>query len=135
MSAVTDGCDVPDSGGANWKHGGMIGYQGAAVNATMNIEPLVVRQIWDKGKADGQQCNDVNSKRYMDQTTAQANIGDYCAQSHAHAGGIGEAGSHFTQIFNEGTPSRVEVTTEWPTGSRNYEIFQEECQYYLSVLK
>lgn len=135
LSVVTDGCDVPKAGEQNWKHGGAIAYHSDIVNATLNIEPLVVRKIWDKGKAEGQQCNDVNNKRYLDQASAQANIKDYCKQSVVHSGGLGKAGSKFLQTFNDGTPGRVEVTTEWPAGVRDYEIFEEECQYYLSVLK
>lgn len=135
LSVVTDGCDIPQAGGQNWKHGGGIAYQSNVVNATMSIEPLVMRKIWEKGKADGQQCNNVDTKRYLDQATAQANIEDYCKQSVAQPGSLGRAGSKFSKTFNEGTPGRVEITTEWPAGTKSYEVFQEECQYYLSVLK
>ncbi|KAF2166025.1 hypothetical protein M409DRAFT_23753 [Zasmidium cellare ATCC 36951] len=136
LDVVTDGCDVPTDGknSANLKHGGIIPYQSKVGNASLSIEPLVVRRVWDKGKAGGQQCNSISTNNYLDQATLQGNIVDYCRQSSAQPHGIGSSGSTFSQVFNEGTPSRVEIATTWPTGARNYQIFEEECRYYLSVL-
>lgn len=137
LDVVTDGCDVP-SGGANaenLKHGGTIGYQSRVVNATLNIEPLVVRRIWDGGHAGGQQCSDVSNNNYLDQPTLQDNINDFCAKSAAQPRGIANSGSSFSRTYNDGTPDRVVLTTTWPTGPRNYQIFQDECVYYMGVLK
>ena len=138
LDVVTDGCDVPNSSGSNadnLKHGGAIAYQSKVVNASLNIEPLVMRRIWDKGHAGGQQCNDVSTNNYLDQETLQSNINDFCAKSAAQSNGIANSGSTFSQKYNDGTPDRVVLTTEWPQGPRNYQIFQDECNYYMGLLK
>jgi hypothetical protein len=133
LDTVTDACDTNTNG--DGKHGGAITYKSPAVDATLKIEPLVVKRMWNKGKAGGKQCNDVTTDNYMDQETLQATIDDVCKQSVAQPHGIAESGSKFTQTFNDGRPDRVEITTEWPTGPRNYQVFEEECQYYLGVIK
>ena len=135
LDVVTDSCDVPVSGGDNLKHGGTIPYQSQVVNATLNIEPLVVRRIWDGGQAGNEQCNDISTDNYLDQPTLQSNIGDFCTKSAAQPGGIANSASTFSLTYNDGTPDRVVLTTEWPQGPRNYQIFQDECNYYLGLLK
>lgn len=132
---VTDGCDVPHDGqnAANLKHGGTIGYQSDTVNATLTVEPLIVRRMFDKGKADKHQCNDVGSKRYLSQATLDDNINKYCSDSASK--GIGNRSTAFVRDYNDDTPSRVQLRTEWPPGWREYQIFEEECKYYMGVLK
>jgi len=133
LDTVTDACDTQTSG--DGKHGGAITYESQAVNATLKIEPLVMKRIWNKGKAGGEECNQVSSNYYMDQETLTANIEDFCKQSAGQPNGIAESGSKFTRTFNDGRPDRVEISTEWPTGPRSYQIFVEECQYYLGVIR
>jgi len=33
------------------------------------------------------------------------------------------------------TPDEVKLTTVWPQGPRNYQVFWEKCEYYTTVLK
>lgn len=136
LETVTDGCDVPGDGRNvdNMKHGGIIAYDSKAFDATLSITPLVVRQIWDKGQAGGQSCNPMDSHNYLDHDTLQSNIDDYCQKSAAQAGGIANSGQKFEQVYNDGTPDRVVLSTEWPEGPRNYQIWQTECTYYMGVL-
>lgn len=138
LDAVTDGCDVPSgaSNTADLKHGGLIPYRSSVVNATLNIQPLVMRRIWNHGKpTGGQRCNDIGSRNYLDQPTLESNINDYCQALTAQPHGIGYAGTNFTKIYNDGTPDRVALTTKWPKGVRNFQIFEEECQYYMATIK
>lgn len=135
LDTLTDGCDIPAADGANWKHGGSIAYSSKVVNATLNIEPLVVRRIWNKGKAGNPQCNPTNSNHYLDQETLQDNIKQYCAQPAAQLKEIAVSGTLFNREFNTGTPDHVNLKIQWPRGPRNYQIFQEECVYYMSVIK
>lgn len=135
LDVVTDGCNVPLPGADNLKHGGSIPYKSNVVNATMIIEPLVVRREWNGGKAGGHKCNPITSNHYIDQDTLQSNVVDFCKQSAAQPRGIAQSGSKFSKVFNDGTPDRVELTTKWPTGPRDYQIFQDECTYYMGVLK
>ena len=133
LDTIADACDTQTNG--DGKHGGAIAYESHAVNATLRIEPLVMKRMWNKGQAGGQQCNDVSSNHYMDQETLSSNIDAFCKQSAAQDNGIADSGSAFTQTFNDDRPDRVEISTEWPTGPRNYQIFEEECRYYLGVIK
>lgn len=135
LNVVTDGCDVPGPSSINWKHGGLISYDSTAVNATLMINPLVMRRAWDRGKAGNQQCYDVGTNNYMEQGTLQNSIGDFCTQSAAQPNGIANAGSTFTKIYNDGTPDRAILTTTWPQGALNYQVFKEECEYYMGVIK
>lgn len=133
LDTVTDGCNVPQPGQSNDKHGGLIEYTNSKLNATMKIEPLVMRRIWDGGQAGGQQCNGIDTNNYLDQGTLQSNIADFCAKSAEQK--IADSDSTFSQVYNDGTPDRVELSTQWPKGERNYEVFQDECQYYMSVIR
>lgn len=137
LDVLTDGCDVPSGGNnpENLKHGGLISYQSRVTNASLSIEPLVVRRMWDKGRAGGQLCNGVGTNHYVDQATLDANIIEYCNNSKAQPNGIGVSGLTFRQNLNVGTPSQLDISTTWPSGPRNYQIFEEECRYYLSVVK
>ncbi|KAF7186645.1 Lipase 1 [Pseudocercospora fuligena] len=143
LGVATDGCNVPDpadTSAENNKHGGSIEYESPDVNATFSIEPLVLRQIWNGGQATiGQQCNGPDTLFYLDQPTLQANIQSYCKESAAQPPfnhvGLADAGATFWMTSNDGTPSRVDLITEWPAeGPRSFEIFEEECQYYMSVI-
>lgn len=134
LDTVTDGCDT-DNGG-DGKHGGQIFYESQAVNATLKIEPLVMKRVWDNWQDGGQECSSIDNRYYMDQETLSSNIDDFCKQSAAaQPSGIAESGTTFSQIFNDGRPDRVKISTEWPTGPRNYQVFEEECLWYLGVLK
>lgn len=136
LDVVTDGCSVPIAGSnaQSMKHGGTIAYHSDIVNATLTIEPLVMRRIWDKGQAGGQQCTSVSTHNYLDQMTLQQNVIDYCKASAAQPDGIAVSGSTFSKTFNDGTTDGVSISTTWPRGPRNYQIFEEECLYYLGVL-
>lgn len=129
FDTVVDGCDIPGAGGSNVKHGGSIGF---AANATLSIDPLVMQRIWDKGKATGQQCNGINNQNYITQSTLAANIKDFCTASAGQ--NIANSGSTFTKDYNTGTPDHVTLTTTWPKGSLNYQVFADECNYYLSTI-
>ncbi|KAF2113969.1 SGNH hydrolase-type esterase domain-containing protein [Lophiotrema nucula] len=136
FSVVTDGCDVPGPAGQNpdnLKHGGAIPYASDVGVATLKIEPLVVRRMWDKGVGTGQKCNDVSSRRYLDQPTLEQNFKDFCTKS-AATWRVALAGSKFQLSYNDGTPDHVVITIDWPPGPYNYEIFEEECSYYMAVL-
>ncbi|CAD0112710.1 unnamed protein product [Aureobasidium uvarum] len=133
LDIMTDGCNVPQSGQSSDKHGGLIEYTNTKLNATLKIEPLVVRRIWDGGQAGGQQCNSIDTNNYIDQGTLASNIGDFCTKSAGQ--NIAESDSIFSQIYNDGTPDRVELSTQWPKGQRNYQVFQDECVHYMSVIK
>lgn len=136
LAAVTDGCDVPrDHKDSNAKHGGTIAYESQVTNATMRIEPLVMKRIWNRGRAGGQQCDSTDSRFYVDQATLQSNIDEYCTKFAAQPGGIAESGSTFRSTFNDDRPDRVEIVTQWPRGPRDYQIFEDECRYYMAVIK
>lgn len=138
LDTLTDGCSVPPPGATtDWKHGGAISYTPNNQNVTLTIEPRVVRTIWDGGQ-DGQgnaQCSDPGSNQYLDQATLAANIADFCAQSAAQPNGVAQPGTVFSQTYNDGTPDRVVLSTEWPLGPRSFQIFQDECSWYMSVLR
>lgn len=136
LGVVTDGCDVPGDGKNvdNMKHGGLIAYDTEDMNATLSITPLVMRKIWDKGQAGGQSCNPMDSNNYVQHDTLERNIKDYCQQSAAQAGGIANSGQTFQQTFSANTPDEVVLSTEWPQGARNYQIWAAECEYYMGVL-
>ena len=129
FDTVVDGCDIPDPGDSNVKHGGSIGF---ATNATLSIDPLVMQRIWDKGKATGQQCNGINNEHYVTQSTLAGNIQDFCTASAGQ--NIANSGSTFTKDYNVGTPDHVTLTTIWPNGLLNYQVFADECNYYLSTI-
>lgn len=133
LDVVTDDCDVPKEGEGNLKHGGTIDSAYTTVDATLRIEPLVMRRIWDGDQSDNKECNPIDTHNYVDQGTLESNIDAYCTESAKQE--VAESGSMFTQTFNDGTPNRVVLTTEWPKGPRNYQVFWEECQYYMGVLK
>lgn len=67
LDVVMDGCNVPKEGGSNFKHGGTIDSNYPTVDATLRIEPLVMRQIWDRYDGDNQKCNPVDTNHYIDQ--------------------------------------------------------------------
>ena len=137
LGVVTDGCDVPGEGDTdNSKHGGTISYRNPAANATLRIEPLVMKKVWDRWDGiPAKQCNDPTSNNYMDTATPDVNINDFCKLLSTQPGGIAESGSTFTQTYNDGRPDRVDLTINWPLGPCNYQIFKEECVYYMSTLK
>lgn len=129
FDTVVDGCDIPGAGGSNVKHGGSIGF---AAKATLSIDPLIMQRIWDKGKATGQQCNSINNQHYVTQSTLAANIQDFCKASVGQ--NIANSGSTFTKDYNAGTPDHVTLTTTWPDGQLNYQVFADECNYYLGTI-
>ena len=129
FDTVVDGCDIPGAGDSNVKHGGSIGF---ATNATLSLEPLVMQRIWDKGKGTGQQCNGVNNQHYVTQSTLAANIQDFCKASVGQK--IANSGSSFTKDYNAGTPDHVTLTTSWPNGPLSYQVFADECNYYLGTI-
>lgn len=127
FDTVIDGCDTTGS----TKHGGSIGF---AANATLSVDPLVVRQEWDGGQATAHQCNGINNNNYVTRSTLAGNIQDFCTASVAQPNGIANAGSTFTQDYNANTPNHVTLTTTWPPGPRNFQIFPDECNYYLGTI-
>lgn len=129
FDTVVDGCDVPGAGGSNLKHGGSIGF---AANATLSVNPLVMQRIWDKGKGTGQQCNGINNQQYVTRSTLAGNIQDFCNASAGH--NIANSSSTFTKDYNAGTPDHVTLTTTWPNGPLNYQVFADECNYYLGTI-
>ncbi|KAI9829475.1 MAG: hypothetical protein M1819_006295 [Sarea resinae] len=131
FDSLIDSCDVPNgnSNPLNLKHGGSIGF---ATNATLSIEPLVVRQEWNKGRATAHQCNGINNNNYIDQATLAGNIQAYCQSSASKI--LANASSTFTQDFNANTPDHVTLTTKWPAGPLSFQIFQDECNYYMSTI-
>ena len=127
FDTVIDGCDTTGS----TKHGGSIGF---AANATLSVDPLVVRREWDGGQATAHQCNGINTNNYVTQSTLAANVQDFCTASAAQANGIATAGSKFTKDYNANTPDHVTLTTTWPPGPLNFQIFSDECNYYMSTI-
>lgn len=78
FDTVVDGCDFPNNDNPdNNNHGGAIGF---AVNATLSIEPLVVRQIYANGKATTPRCNGITTNNCITYNTLLANIQDYLHQ-------------------------------------------------------
>ena len=127
FDTVIDGCDTTGS----TKHGGSIGF---AANATLSVDPLVVRREWDGGQATTPQCNGINNKNYVTQSTLAANIQDFCTASAAQPNGIATAGSTFTKDYNANTPDHMTLTTTWPPGPLNFQIFPDECKYYMNTI-
>ena len=127
FDTVVDGCDTNSDG--NLKHGGSIGY---AANATLSVDPLVIQREWDGGRNSNVQCNGLSTDSYLDQSTLASNIQDFCTKSVGQK--IAKSGSAFTQDYNKGTPDWVTLTTTWPTGVYDFQIFQDECNYYLGVV-
>ena len=127
FDSVADSCDT--NGMA--KHGGSIGY---AANATLSIDPLVVRAEFDGGKASNIECYGVSNNRYVTQGTLAANIQDYCAASAAQPNGIAYGGLSFNKPYNANTPDYMTLTTAWPQGPRNFQIFEDECIFYMNSI-
>ena len=126
VGTVVDGCDTNTR---ETKHGGSIGF---GKNANLTVAPLSVRREWDGGKPDYHVCNGVDNKHYVTQSTLAANIKDYCS---AFAGNkIVDAEVSFQQDYNGSTPDYVTLTTVWPKGAHNYQIFEEECDYYMNAI-
>ncbi|KAH0017849.1 hypothetical protein KCU78_g7397, partial [Aureobasidium melanogenum] len=123
MTAL-DSCDT-DSG---LKHGGSIGYMGAE----LSITPLVVQREWDRGRPDYHVCNDLDNNKYVKQSLLASNIQDYCSKSAANS--VASSDHLFSMDYNVGTPSAVTISTKWPTGDRHFQIFEEECNYYLNTV-
>ena len=129
FDTVVDGCDIPGPRDSNVKHGGSIGF---GTNAKLSIEPLVMQRIWDKGKATDRQCKGIGNKNYITQSALASNIQDFCKVSAGQK--IAKSGSTFTKEYNVGTPDHVTITTKWPTGPLNYQVFAEECNYNLNTI-
>lgn len=72
--------DVTTNGGRKLRHGGTIDSNYATVDATLRIEPLVMRRIWNGYSSDDKKCNATDSNNYLDQGTLEANIGAYCTK-------------------------------------------------------
>ena len=127
FDTVIDGCDTTGS----TKHGGSIGF---ATNATLSVTPLVMQREWDGGQATARQCNGIAQNHYITQTTLSNNIKTFCTASAAQPNDIANSGSTFSQDYNANTPDAVTIKTSWPTGPRDYQIFADECNYYLSTI-
>ena len=123
---VVDGCDTSTTSS---KHGGSIGF---ASNVTLSIDSLVMRRLWDGGQVSTPRCNGIDNNYYITQSTLASNIEDYCSASAAQQ--LVNSGTAFSKDYNAGTPDHVTLTTQWPTGPLNYQVFQEECTYYMSVV-
>lgn len=109
LDVVMDGCDVLTDG-ENFKHGGTIDSNYPTVDATLRIEPLVMRRIWNGYTSDDKKRNPVDSNNDFDHELFEANIGAYCTDPARRE--IAESGSVFTQTFNDGTPDRVVLRRE-----------------------
>lgn len=138
LSMIVDGCDVPneDTGAnaENLKHGGSIVYYSDSVNATFSIEPLVMRREWSGGKASDPECSD-EKFYHVERSTLKTNIEDYCEGIESYSNGTAEAGSTYSQDYNEDSSDRVTIEVEWPEGQREYMIFEDECKYYMGILQ
>ena len=106
-------------------------YYSDSVNATFNVDPLVLRRIWSGGQATAYNCSE-QKYYHMDQEPLKDNIEDYCEKASGFTDGIAEAGSEFSQVYNEDSADRVALKTEWPSGQRDYQIFKDECEYYMN---
>lgn len=126
---LLDSCDIPTANSANLKHGGSIDYQG---NATLSIKPLVMQREWDGGQPTYHTCNGGSTDYYLEQSILASNIQDYCTKSTQN--NIAAGGYEFSQDYQAGTPDAVTISTSWPTGDLSYEIFEEECNYYLDTV-
>jgi hypothetical protein len=137
LNVITDGCDVPDedsgANAENLKHGGSIAYYSDSVNATFNIDSLVMRRIWSGGQATTHSCSE-QKYYHIYQETLKSNVEDYCEKLSGFTDGIATACAEFFQIYNDDSADRVTLKTEWPTGERSYQIFREECEYYMNVI-
>ena len=127
FDTVIDGCDTDGSD----KHGGSIGF---AQNATLKVTPLVMRRQWDGGQPTAHQCNGISGNHYVTQSTLASNIQDFCTASAAQPNGIANSGSTFTKDYNTGTPDYVTLKTTWPSGALNYQVFVDECNYYMNTI-
>ncbi|KAL8792559.1 MAG: hypothetical protein Q9195_004858 [Heterodermia aff. obscurata] len=88
----------------------------------------------DSGQATAHQCNGLAQNNYITQATLSNNIQSFCAASAAQPNDIANTGSTFSQDYNANTPDDVTIKTSWPTGPRDYQIFADECNYYLSTI-
>lgn len=135
LDQVTDSCSIPKPNSGNPKHGGSIAYQSTTVNASLTIEPLVVRRLWNGGQANDPECNSVDTRHYIDQETLDANIPDYCERMAESVGSVAAPGAEFTRSYNVDSPDNVTIKTSWPTGTQDYQTFQVECSYYLTLIR
>ena len=131
FKTVIDGCSIPTAtdNRDNWKHGGSIGF---ADNATLSIEPLVIRRLWDKPKSMDPHCNGLDNNHYVTHDTLRDNIKDYCSESARQIVAVG--GSTFAKEYNAQTPDHLSLTRIWPTGPMSFQVFEEECIYYLATI-
>ena len=126
FDTVISGCDTYSS---TLKHGGSIGF---ATNASLMITPLVVRSPFNGGQVNPPQCNALSNNHYATYSTLLGNIQNFCAASVTQK--IANAGTTFTKDYNGGTPDHLTLTTTWPPGPRNFEVFEDECNYYLKTV-
>lgn len=49
--------------------------------ATLSVDPLVIRQEWDKGQVTNPNCNGIDNNNYVTQPTLASNIQDFCSKS------------------------------------------------------
>lgn len=149
LDSVTDGCDVPSDDGAansdNLKHGGSVEYQNINANATLTIQPLAIRRLWNGGQVayDCKVTNWYKGQYAIErQDTRLRELAGYCDYSVSHAkddsdSGIAEAGDDFSmKMAAPPLNGALEFKTQWPTnrGQRTFQIFRDECIYFLTKL-
>ena len=125
LGVVIDGCDTNSNG--NLKHGGSIDY---GQNATIHFDPLVIRREFEGGKTDTKSCNGIDNNHYVTASNLDQNIKDYCSESASKK--IGQSDTSFSKDFNSGTLDKVTLTTSRPKGKYFFQIFESECNYFLS---
>lgn len=146
---MTDGCDVPSDDGTansdNLKHGGAVEYENINANATLTIQPLAIRRLWNGGrvaydcKATDQYTGEYAIQR---QDIRRRELSGYCDEvvnrdQDEGDSGIASAGDHFSlKMAAPPLNGAMEFKTQWPTnkGQRTFQIFRSECIYFFSKL-
>jgi hypothetical protein len=136
---------VPNDDGensSNLKHGGAVEYQNVNANATLRIQPLTVRRIYNNGRTDECTATDQweGDERIQRQDIRRRELTGYChgdalRQQEENDRDFANPGSHFALKMDVSPlDGAMQLQIEWPPGEQAYQIFPNECVYFFSQL-
>lgn len=128
--------------GSNLKHGGTVEYRNVNANATLSIQPLTVRRIWDGGRTDKCEATDhwEGDNKIQRQDIRRRELTGYChgdalRKQEENDRDFADPGSHFAMKMDVSPlDGAMQLLVEWPRGEQAYQIFPDECVYFFSKL-
>lgn len=145
LDAVTDGCDVPNDDGensSNLKHGGAVKCQNVNANATLRIQPLTMRRIWNGGRTENCTATDhwEGDDKIQRQDIRRRELtvfceGDALGEQEDNDRDFAVPGLRFSRKMDVSPlDGAMQLQIEWPRGEQAYQIFPSECVYVFSQL-